>query len=90
MGKDQERPDSDPAAIDHDGGGNGNGRPDEVDEAEFFLVPLLATDPLPYLFDGEGNPVNADGDQLTNGNGVPKAIRKLQDELRPRRESSDG
>lgn len=63
--------------------GKGNGPADEVDEAEFFLVPLLATDPLPYLFDGDGNPVNADGDPLANGNGVPTAIRKLQEELRP-------
>lgn len=67
--------------------GNGNGETEEIDEAEFFLVPLLATEPLPYLFDGEGNPVNARGDPLTNGNGIPKAIRKLQEDLRPRRES---
>lgn len=67
---------------------NRTGRPDEVDEAEFFLVPLLATDPLPFLFDSDGNPVNADGYPLDEENGVPKAIRDLQDELRPRHSPS--
>lgn len=68
---------------------NGDGDShDVVDEAEFFLVPLLATDPLPYLFDGDGNPVNADGIPLADGNGVPEALRKVQEEARPRRSSS--
>lgn len=73
-------------AVGANGNGNGRRRPDEVDEAEFFLVPLLATDPLPYLFDSDGNAVNVDGDVIENGNGTPEAIRKLQEELRPHRD----
>jgi hypothetical protein len=56
---------------------------EEIDEAEYFLVPLLATDPLPYLFDADGNPVNADGEPLAKNNGVPKQLRKVQKELQP-------
>lgn len=75
------------------GNGNGNGHSDAIGDPEFFLVPLLATDPLPYLFDGDGNPVNAEGvviESNGNGNGLPDAIKHLQDEARPRRTPLDG
>lgn len=71
--------------------GNGNGHSDALGDPEFFLVPLLATDPLPYLFDSDGNPVNAEGEVIARGgNGLPKAIKRLQEEARPKRDSLDG
>jgi hypothetical protein len=79
--------------VSTNGNGNGNGHSDAIGDAEFFLVPLLATDPLPYLFDGDGNPVNAEGRPVEsngNGNGLPEAIKRLQKEARPRRSSKDG
>ncbi len=54
-------------------------------------MPLLASDPVPYLFDSEGNPVDAEGRPIAGGKdrkgggGISAAIRKLQKETRPSR-----
>lgn len=67
--------------------GNGGAPKESIGDPEFFLAPLLASDPLPYLFDGEGHAVTADGARLdeNDGNGVPPAIKRLQKDARPRR-----
>lgn len=55
-----------------------------IPQAEFVLIPLLATDPLPYLLDQTGEPVDIDGRRLRKvGMGkVSRAIRRLQKEAR--------
>lgn len=79
------------ASAEANGNGNGNGkhRSEAIGDPEFFLVPLLASDPLPYLFDGDGRPVNAEGAPMLNGNGISAAVKKLQEEARPRGHSAD-
>jgi len=54
------------------------------EEPEFVLIPLLATDPLPYLFNQARKALDADGKPLgsePDGSTAP-AIRRLQDEIR--------
>jgi len=80
--------------VEHDRNGNGNGklngngngdhgRDDAIGEPEYFLTSLLASDPVPYLFDGEGNLVDAEGNPLSESGddaGLPPGIRRLQAE----------
>jgi hypothetical protein len=69
---------------------DGDERSEPIGDPEFFLMPLLASDPIPYLFDSEGTPIDAEGRPIANGkdakNGseVSAAILKLQKETRPR------
>jgi len=52
------------------------------EEPEFVLIPLLATDPLPYLVNSGGDNVDADGRTERNeGERIPSAIRRLQGEV---------
>lgn len=59
----------------------------EIEEPSFFLLPILPTDPIPYLFDASGNPVDADGaliDADSPADAVPPVIRHLQEKHHPR------
>lgn len=38
---------------------------DAIGEPEYFLLPLLATDAVPHLFDSDGNPLDAEGHKIT-------------------------
>jgi hypothetical protein len=56
---------------------------DAIGDCEYFLLPLLATGPVPYLFDSRGNPLNAEGDKITSGAELaelPVGIRNLMAE----------
>jgi hypothetical protein len=55
------------------------------EEPEFVLIPLLATDPLPYLVNSAGDPVDAGGrTEGDEGERIPSSIRRLQGEAGPR------
>lgn len=62
----------------------------EIGDPEFVLIPLLATDPLPYLIDLDGRLIDAKGNVLDEPEaGRPsKAIRRLQKEARRAEEFS--
>lgn len=92
IGKAAERPKSalaEPESQRSDASDDRYEKPEPIGDPEFFLMPLLASDPLPYLFDSDGNPVDAEGRPISNGNGVSAAIHKLQKETRPSRRSRD-
>ena len=62
--------------------GNGNGHRVDVGEPEYFLPALLASDPMLYLVDAEGNLIDAEGkpldDAAIEGVGLPPGLRRFQ------------
>ena len=50
------------------------------DPPEFVLVPLLATDPLPYLVDLNGKPLDAAGARIgtAHAQSISPAVRRFQ------------
>lgn len=49
-----------------------------IGEPQYFLAPILARDPLPYIVDYAGRPITATGKRLFNDQYVPGDLGDLQ------------
>lgn len=61
-------------------------------DTEFILLPLLAVDPLPFLFNAEGDAVDINGDPVSDSgelSGISAGVRQLQREVLPKREPNE-